>query len=94
MDPEVIQFLIGILDKTVITVVTFTLVGWITEEVIDYTGTRVHPGMKPMPRPWEQDCECPSCYDPNAPKQSDYEMSFEDWEKMVLEEIERGKSKK
>jgi len=94
MDPEVIEFIISILDKVIITGVTFTFIGWVTEVVTDYTGTRVHPGMEPMPKPWETGCQCPSCYDPNAPKQSDYEMSFEDWERMVLNEIEKGKSKK
>ena len=89
MGPDVvIEFILDNLDKVVIVGTTFAFVSWINEVVTDYSGTRVHPGMEPLPKAWDN-CDCPSCYDPKAPKRSDYEMSFEDWEKMVLSEIER-----
>lgn len=91
MDP-VLEYILNNLDKVIIAGTVLTLVSWFTEVVTDYSGTRVHPGMEP-PKPWES-CDCPVCYDPKAPKRSDYEMSFEDWEKMVLSEVERSKLKK
>jgi len=90
----ILNSIINNLDKVLIVGTAYTFSTWIIEVVADYSGTRVHPGMEPMPKPWEETCDCPVCYDPNAPRRSDFEMSFEDWEKMVLEEIERNKSKK
>jgi|SRR5690554_3171873 len=87
MGPDEIQFIFWLLEKVVITGVTFIVIDFVHESVIDYTGTRTSPGMEPGPRPEERGCKCPSCHDNfTVESEPSPEMSFEEWEAMVLEE--------
>lgn len=86
MTPDEFEYVMTLLGNVVITGATLILVDWITDAIIDYSGTRVPPGMETSSRLSDElGCKCPSCDDSFGKKPKiDIGMDPKDWEDMVL----------
>jgi|SRR5690554_839075 len=85
MSPEDFEFICDLLGNVLISGGTLLFIDWISDVIADYSGTKKHPGMEPMPKPYELGCKCPSCHDGFTSKtRADFEMDHSDWQDMVL----------
>jgi hypothetical protein len=86
MSGEELEFICSVLEKVLISGGTLIFIDWISDVIADYSGTKTHPGMKSLPKPYELGCKCSNCYDGFTVKtRADFEMDSEDWKDMVLQ---------